>query len=389
MPLPSHRAAQAATLTREWIDNYRGLMLERYAYAIGRGLDELQTPALVLDLNVAIANAQRMADFLSAGPVTLRPHIKVHKSPDAAAIQMAFGAIGVSTATVAEAAVMLRSGIEDILVANQVTGSDKIDAVAELAGEGSVCVAVDDSANIRALGQAAERHGTQIGILVEYDVGMGRSGARTVEELKRLIDDVTSETTLRFRGLMGYEGHCMSIEDREQRAAETNGAMSRLTEAVHAAEAQGALCEVVSGGGTGTYFVSGAKPPLTETQAGSYLVMDGYHADLVPEFDQALYVVASVISRHGSSAVLDSGRKAVSTDLKPPDVLRDGTDVAFIHEEHMGLALGNSDQLRIDDRVRLRPGYGPMTVNLYDVYFVVKEGVVTDIWPVLARHPSP
>jgi len=387
--LPDGDVKRSALLASEWINAYRELMFQRHEGAIGLGIDELPTPALVLDLDLAIANVQKMASFLASGPVALRPHVKVHKSPEAAAIQVAYGAIGVSTATVAEAAVMLRSGISDVLIANQVVGDTLVDAVAELAGEGRVSVAVDDEANIRALGRAAESRGSQIGVLIEYDVGMGRSGARTLEELKELIDDVMHESALRLHGLMGYEGHCMSIDNRSERAAATTAAMSRLAEAVSVAEAEGAVCSIVSGGGTGTYFVSGSRPPLTETQAGSYMVMDGYHAELVPEFDQALHVVASVISRHGALAVLDSGKKAVSTDLKLPDVLREQTSIAFIHEEHMGIDIESTDPLRVNDRLHLRPGYGPMTVNLHDVYFVMQDGVVKEIWPVLARHPGP
>lgn len=382
------RESRSSTVTREWIGAYRELTRERHRSAVGLAIDELPTPALVLDLDVAIANVRKMAAFLGRGPVGLRPHVKVHKSPDAAAIQIAHGAHGVSTATASEAAVMLRSGIEDVLIANQVVGEVMIDTVAELAGEGRVSVAVDDRANIHALGRAAERRGTEVGVLIEYDVGMGRSGARTLEELRQLIDAVSGERALRLHGLMGYEGHCMSIDNRRERTTATNAAMSKLEEAVSVAEAAGAACAIVSGGGTGTYFASGSQPPLTETQAGSYMVMDGYHAQLVPEFEQALYVVASVVSRHDTVAVLDSGRKGVSTDLKLPDVLRDQTSIAFIHEEHLGVAIRGTDPLRVNDRVYLRPGYGPMTVNLYDAYFVAQDGVVRDIWPVFARHPA-
>lgn len=387
-PLNKSSLTQSPGLTDAWIRAYRNLLAERHTLESGRGIEDIPTPALVLDLDVATENARRMADFLAPGPVGLRPHVKVHKSPELAAIQIEFGAIGVSTATVGEAAVMLRSGIPDVLIANQVTGPDKIDVVAELAGEGPITVAVDDTANIQTLDRAALRRGTQIGVLIEYDVGMGRSGARTVEELKHLVGDVGSASSLRLRGVMGYEGHCMSIEDRQKRAVATRAAMSRLGEAAAVVDSEVGGCEVVSGGGTGTYFVSGAEPPLTETQAGSYIVMDGYHADLVPEFAQALYVSASVISRHGTVAVLDCGRKAVSTDLKSPDVLRNRTSIAFIHEEHIGITVDRDDPLRIGDRVRLRPGYGPMTVNLYDVYHVVQKDIVTQIWPVLARHPG-
>jgi D-serine deaminase-like pyridoxal phosphate-dependent protein len=364
--------------------------IEPYERYVGRSVLDLPTPALVIDLEAAERNLRRMADFLRGGSVGLRPHIKVHKSIDAARLQMGLGgAHGVCTATLAEAAVMIRGGIDDVLIANQIVGSDKATATARLAGDATLMVAVDDVANLRELSAAATAAGTSINVLIEYDVGMGRGGIRDPTALPALAEAAVSAPGIRFRGLMGYEGHCMSIEDRDARARETRAAMDRLADAVALLESAGYPCEIVSGGGTGTYFVSAAGPPLTETQAGSYMVMDAFHGRLVPEFETALTVIGSVVSHRTDVAVVDVGEKGVNAEDEPPQLLDCTASISFIHEEHMGLVDEVPGRLPgLGQRVTILPGYGPMTANLYAVYYVAREGVVIDIWPILARHPG-
>ena len=192
-----------------------------------------------------------MAEFLAGGSVRLRPHIKVHKSIDAARLQVSLGgAHGVCTATMAEAAVMIRGGIDDVLIANQVVGRDKVAMAARLAGEGTLIVAVDDLINLSELSAAASAAGTVINVLLEYDIGMGRSGVRDVSKLPGLAEAAGAAPGIRFRGVMGYEGHCMDIADRDARARETRIAMDRLAGAVDRLESAGYPCEIVSGGGT-------------------------------------------------------------------------------------------------------------------------------------------
>lgn len=365
-------------------------VIEPYIGDVGRPVLELPTPALVVDIDAAERNLKRMARFLTGGSVGLRPHIKVHKSIDAARLQMELGgAHGVCTATVAEAAVMIHGGIPDVLIANQVVGRDKVEWVARLAGEATLTVAVDDLVNLRELSAAASAADTCIEVLLEYDIGMGRAGVRDESELPRLAEAATAAPRIRFRGLMGYEGHCMSIEDPEARTREAKASMERLAAAVACLESAGYRCEIVSGGGTGTYSVSGSGPPLTELQAGSYMVMDAFHGRLVPEFEPALTVTGSVTSRRADVAVVDVGEKGVNSEDQPPRLLRSTASISFIHEEHMGLVDDVPQRLpRLGERVSIVPGYGPMTVNLYDVYHVARGGVVTGVWPILGRHPG-
>ena len=377
--IPSASGDTLAGQARAIVDPYVGY--------IGRPVSELPSPGLVIDIAAAERNLRRMAEFLDGTSVGLRPHIKVHKSIDAARLQLGIGgAHGVCTATIAEAAVMVRGGIDDVLIANQVVGKDKIAVAARLADEGTLMVAVDDLSNLEELSAAARSSGTCIHVLLEYDIGMGRSGIRDSSELPRLAEAAVAAPGVRFRGLMGYEGHCMGIEDREARARETRVAMDRLAGAVDLLESAGYPCEIVSGGGTGTYFTSAAGPPLTETQAGSYMVMDAFHGRLVPEFEPAMTVIGSVVSRHDDVAIADIGEKGVNSEDEPPRLLDERMSIAFIHEEHMGIT---GERLPgLGERVSLMPGYGPMTANLYEVYYVARDEVVTDIWPILARHPG-
>jgi D-serine deaminase-like pyridoxal phosphate-dependent protein len=221
-------------------------------------------------------------------------------------------------------------------------------------------------------------------VLVDVDTGMGRCGVRSADEACAAAEHVRSTPGLVFRGVSGYEGHCMLEPDADQRVRAAAAAMDRLLEAVDAIAAAGIECEIVSAGGTGTYHLTGANPRITEIQAGSYCVMDAFHSALVPDFDVALTVLATVISRHGDQIVVDAGHKAVGT--MPPRLAGAHAELLFVNEEHTGLRVGADSPLRVGDRVHLHTGYAPAAANLYDAYHVVEDGVVTDLWPVEARY---
>jgi D-serine deaminase-like pyridoxal phosphate-dependent protein len=360
-----------------------------YADAIGRPRDAMPTPALVLDLDVARRNLATMAERLAPLPARLRPHVKVHKCPQLSLLQVEQGgAIGVATATAWEAVVMARAGVADVLVANQVVGDAKLAALAASARDARLTVAVDDARNAAALDAAARAAGSTLGALIEVDVGMGRGGTRSVPESLALAAAIEPLAALELRGVQGYEGHCMLEPDplvRRRKAAE---AMALLAEHVEAMRAAGHPIDVVSGGGTGTYDITGANPLVTELQAGSYLCMDGFHGNLVPGFERALFVAATVVIRHGSTAVVDAGRKSVGIDFVQPWIEgRDDAQATFFAEEH-GLFEVAGGGLDLGERVEIVPGYAPTTVNLYDVFHVVSQGVVVDVWPVVPRGPG-
>jgi 3-hydroxy-D-aspartate aldolase len=368
----------------------RGRWRRLYDNQVGRARDEVTTPALLLDLDVAKRNIAIMAERFRELPTELRPHVKVHKSPELALLQCDAGAIGVACATVWEAQVMAEAGVEDVLVANQVVHPDKVAALANLAAGHRITVAVDDTRNIDGLERAAAAAGSRLELLIELDVGMGRCGVRTKEEALPLAKRVAASEHLRLRGMQGYEGHCMLEPDRDVRLREAQAANEKLIEAVDHLAGHGFPSEVVSAGGTGTYFITGENPRITEVQAGSYTLMDSFHGNLVPGgFEVALTVLGTVVSRQGNTVVLDAGRKSVGIDfVLPPMVAHPEGQIRYYAEEHGLFDFSGSPPVDLGDRVEIMAGYGPTTVNLYDVFHVIEGGVVIDIWPVFPRGPG-
>jgi D-serine deaminase-like pyridoxal phosphate-dependent protein len=373
------------------VDENHARAAKAYREQIGRARAEVTTPALLLDLDVAKRNMAVMAERFRELPAELRPHIKVHKSPQLSRMQVAAGAIGVACATAWEAVVMTEAGIEDVLVANQVVQPDKLRALAETATKGRITVAVDDERNVDRLSEEAAAAGAQIEFLIELDVGMGRCGVRSKEEALALAEHAALKPNLRLRGMQGYEGHCMLEPDRDVRVREAHKANALLVDAVDFLAEHGFPSEVVSAGGTGTYYITGANPRITEVQAGSYTLMDCFHDNLVPGgFEVALTVAATVISRHGATVVLDAGRTAVGIDyVVPPMVGYPDGQIRYYAEEHALFDFPGPPPIDLGDRVEVLAGYGPTTVNLHDVFHVVEDGVVTDIWPVDPRGPGP
>jgi len=246
-----------------------------------------------------------MADVMRRCGKALRPHVKAHKSPHIARLQMSAGAVGICAATVWEAAVMARFGIEDILVANQVVGWEKTGTLLNIAHRARVMVVVDNAANVRELARAAAGDGLTLDVLVEVDIGMGRAGVRSPRDAVELASQVKRWPSLQFCGVQGYEGHCMTVADSATRTAMVRQAHGELSRAVEALEQAGHPCSIVSAGGTGTCYLTGRNPLLTELQAGSYALMDSLHHALVPDFELAMTVLATVQSRHGSRVIVD------------------------------------------------------------------------------------
>jgi D-serine deaminase-like pyridoxal phosphate-dependent protein len=372
-------------MIQEWHEHIE----KAYSSSLGRPRGDLATPALILDLDLARRNLQFMADRMRTLPAALRPHIKVHKCAELARMQLQFGAVGVCTATVWEAIIMSRAGIEDVLIANQVGGSDKIRALALAGRQGRLTVAVDDPANCDELDRAVQAAGSRIEVLIEVDVGMGRGGVRSAGEAVALAHHLSRLPGLRLRGVQGYEGHCMLEPDRDERIARTRKAVDDLDAVVESLRRAGFPSEVVSAGGTGTYDITGADPRVTEIQAGSYVFMDMFHGNLVPGFSRALTVLGTVVVRHGRTIVLDAGRKSIGIDLALPTMVPyPFYQARYFAEEHALFDVDERCGLALGDTVELVPGYAPSTVNLYDAYHVVEGGVVTEIWPVIPRGPG-
>ncbi|MBV9605646.1 MAG: alanine racemase [Solirubrobacterales bacterium] len=373
------------------VGSLREQLLERYRDQIGRGRHEVTTPALLLDLDVARRNIAAMAARFEGLPAGLRPHIKVHKCVELSRMTVEAGAIGVACATAWEAEVMARGGIADVLVANQVVQPDKVAVVAELAREHRITVAVDDVRNVEQLSRAAEEAGSSLELLIEIDVGMGRCGVRTVSDLVPIADRIAALPHVSLRGIQAYEGHCMLEPDPEKRVRDASAANALAIEGADLLIAHGHPVADISAGGTGTYFIAGANPRITEVQAGSYSLLDRFHGDLVPGgFEVAMTVLGTVISRQGDTVVLDCGRKAVGIDfVTPPLVGYPEAEIRYYAEEHCLADFPGPPPLDLGDRAEVVAGYGPTTVNLHDVFHVIEGGVTTDVWPVNPRGSGP
>jgi D-serine deaminase-like pyridoxal phosphate-dependent protein len=343
----------------------------------------LATPALLLDLQVVRLNIERMAAALDAG-VALRPHVKSHKCLEIARMQLAAGAIGVTTATVWEAQAMAEGGIEDILIANVVVGDEKLALLTQIAAHTRLTVAVDDARNARAIGEAVTAAGREIEVLIDIDVGLGRTGVRSIGEGVALAEAIAAIEGLKVRGVMGYEGHVVHKVDRPERtrmAGEVNDIVLGLAAALRE---HGVPVEVVSGGGTGTFDLTGKCDGYTELQAGSYVFMDATYEHVVRDFKTGLTVLSTVVSRKGETLVVDCGEKTVA-EAGPPR-LRDHETLGFRQsEEHYVIEVPPGNRLDLGDRVHVVPGHCCGTVNLHSRYYVVDGGEVVDTWPVLAR----
>jgi D-serine deaminase-like pyridoxal phosphate-dependent protein len=350
------------------------------------------TPALILDLPHVRANLAEMAERMSTLPAALRPHAKIHKSPILGRMQIEAGAIGLTTATVWEASAMVDAGLSDVLVANQVVGPVKAGELARLAGLARVMVTVDSAVNADELSAAAQAAGSEIGVLLDVDVGLHRAGVRSVDEALALADHIERAVGLKLDGLFGYEGHCMLEPDRAVRVAKAMAANAQLLEVADAFERRGLPTEIIAAGGFGTWDITGANPRITEIHAGSYIFTDAFHRKLVPGFDVALTVLSTIVSRTGQMAVIDCGRKSIGIDRIVPELVGDVGEIRFehgehfIHEEHTAIEL--AADLGVGDTVELMPGYGPTTVNLYDLYYVVEDDRIVDVWPIHARYGS-
>jgi D-serine deaminase-like pyridoxal phosphate-dependent protein len=378
-----------APLITEAHDRVRDL----YGSAIGKDRHDVVTPALVIDLAVLRANLGFMQSQLPALHARLRGHVKNHKSPHVARLQMEHGAFGLCTATIWEAIVMARAGADDILVANELVNPRKRRAAALLAREVDLHVAVDDADDARALSAAAVEAGSTIGVLVEVDTGMHRCGISSPEEALAVANTVAALPGLRMDGISGYEGHCSLEMDTELRHQKQGVAMRYFVEVADHLEAHGIPCPILSAAGTATAFWTGADPRITELQLGSYAAMDDYHYLMEPRFKKATSAVVTVISRRPDRVVLDLGKKTFGAadvgniPAYPRIVGWEGLRPYRFDEEHATYEADDSCTLKVGDVVDFHLGYTPFAVNYFDAYHVVDDGTVVDIWPIMPRGP--
>ncbi len=362
---------------------------------IGMSLDEVDTPALLVDLDAFERNLERMAANVESCGVRLRPHAKTHKCAVIARRQMALGAAGVCCQKVSEAEALVRAGVDDVLVSNEVVGRRKLDRLAALSTQAQVGVCVDNADNIVEVDAAAARFDTVIDVLVEVNVGANRCGVAPGEAVLNLARRVDSAGHLRFAGIQAYQGRAQHLREYEQRRAAIDAASRSARETVALLERNGLQCEVVAGAGTGTWAFEAESGVYNELQAGSYVFMDADYArnknadgDRFDEFEHSLFVYATVMSLpEPTRAVVDAGLKSMAFDSGMPEVAGSETiRYAGPSDEHGNLDLSQTNtRLALGDRLRLIPGHCDPTVNLYDWYVCVRAGRVEALWPIVAR----
>lgn len=355
-----------------------------------KDLKDLETPALVIDLDKMDRNINKMADYMKSVGCNLRPHFKTHKCPIIAHKQIKAGAIGITCAKLGEAEVLVKAGIDNILIANQIVQTSKLNRLAGLSRLCNIIVAVDNLKNVEDLSQAMQAANSNIGVLIEVDVGLGRCGVRNQEDALRLAEKIYNSPGLTFKGIMGYEGHCVFIENEEKRRISTQEANRMLVEYKSFLEKKGYEVEIVSCSGTGTYKFASVYPGITEIQAGSYIFMDGkYNKTEGVDFENSLFIISTVISKPNEDlAVIDTGLKSMTSEFGIPQVIypEGASIIGHLSEEHSMLNISlSSAKLNLGDKVIILPSHGCTTVNLYDKYYVASGNIVVSEWEITAR----
>jgi len=359
---------------------------------LGDSMYEIDTPALLVDLDIMERNIKTMADAFRGMSAGLRPHTKTHKTPIIAHKQIAAGAIGVTCAKLGEAEVMAEAGIRNILIANQVVGEPKVTRLVNLARHSEVIVAVDDPANVRHLAEASRRKDVKLNILVEVNVGNNRCGVEPGEPAVALSRQVAEEASLSLRGLMGYEGFCQFIPRLEERRAKAEVAMEKLVVSREMLLDAGMDVEIVSGGGTGTHMITGNYPGVTEVEAGSYVFMDARYCTIecLEMFGKALTVLSTVLSTpRPGVAVCDAGLKALTNDFGTPVVKGiEGVEYLRGNEEHGHLKVEPGASIKASDKIEIFPTHCCTTTNLYDYLHCIRDGRLEAVWRITARGRS-
>lgn len=363
----------------------------------GMSEEDIQTPCLVLDLDALERNIKKMGDYAAAQGMRHRVHGKMHKSVDVAKLQQALGgACGVCCQKVSEAEVFARGGIRDVLVSNQVRHPAKIDRLARIPklGARAICC-VDDITNVADLSEAAVRHGTIIECLVEIDCGAGRCGVATTPAVVEIAMAIDAASGLKFAGLQAYQGAMQHLDSYEERKAKIAVAVAMVKDAVDTLRAQGLDCDIVGGGGTGSYYFESTSGVYNELQCGSYAFMDADYGRILDkdgnridqgEWENAMFILTSVMSHvKADKAIVDAGLKVQSVDSGLPVIYgRDDVEYIKCSDEH-GVVLDTDGVLKINDKLKLVPGHCDPTANVHDWYVGVRNGKVETVWPISAR----
>jgi D-serine deaminase-like pyridoxal phosphate-dependent protein len=345
---------------------------------IGTMKSEIDTPALLIDLELMERNISSMSHFLNGKRCKLRAHTKVHRLPIIAHKQLRAGAKGICCQKVAEAEIMESGGIEDIIVTNQIVTPAKISRLVALSKQINVSVPVDDISNAESLSKIATKEGANLGVLVDVHLGSNRCGMEPGEQAVRLARQLSDLKGLKLKGLMGFEGHLSWMEPRDQRRVEIARTEELLVNTKRSIEASGITVEEISAGSTGTYDVTAQNPDITELQAGTYVLMDGKYRKHVPEFDCALTVLSTVISKPSEDRIItDAGLMTMSSANGNPVAvgLPEELEVGM-HAENTVLTGKIPHSLGVGDKIEFVPSYLDATVGVHESLYAIRDGKV-------------
>lgn len=366
------------------------------AAQIGDGLAAVDTPSLMVDLDAFETNLKQMADFASDVSISLRPHAKTHKCVEVARLQIALGAVGQCCQKVGEAEVLVKGGVADVLVSNQIVGESKLERLMALASSAKIGLCFDDASQVTAASEAARRAGVTIDGFVEIETGMQRCGVAPGATASSLAKQIADAPGLRFAGIQAYQGKAQHFRSPSERKAAIDVAIVAIRKTVDAIAAAGLSCESITGAGTGTFHLEASSGSYTELQAGSYAFMDADYAanqrdDSPVQFAHSLFVLATVMSVAGDGwCVVDAGLKSFSGESGMPLVHgRPGLTVVGLSDEHSRIDIApGTAKPTLGEKLLLIPGHCDPTINLHDEYVCIRDGKVEAIWPIEARGKS-
>ncbi|MFB3040413.1 MAG: DSD1 family PLP-dependent enzyme [Candidatus Poribacteria bacterium] len=361
-----------------------------YTGFISQSKETLDTPALLVDLDVLESNIERMATtIIQQAGVNWRPHTKGMKTPALAHMLLDAGAHGITCAKLGEAEVMAAAGVRDILIANQIVGQQKIARLVNLRRHADIMVAVDNEHNIAALDHAATEKGVCLRVLIEVDVGMNRAGVLPGEPVLALARKIAPLKGVHLAGLMTWESHALSIKEPNEKRQVVASALQQFTQSAQMCTDAGMPIDILSCGGTGTYWLSAFQPGITEIQAGGGIFCDvRYRTVFGVEHEYALTVLSIVTSRPTPTRIIcDAGKKTMSSDASVPQPIGIvGVKSVALSAEHGTVELAEPNEKPfVGDRIEFIVGYSDTTVVLHNELIGIRGGRVETVWPLLAR----
>jgi D-serine deaminase-like pyridoxal phosphate-dependent protein len=363
-----------------------------YSPKVGDKLSSLDTPSMIVDLDLMESNIKKlMASFLPTG-IDVRPHLKTTKSATLAHKLVAAGAKGGCVAKISEAEAIADAGFDDLLITCEIIGQVKVRRLVELFRKhNKIRIVIDSEVGATAINDELAASGIEepISVLIDLDVGLHRTGIAAGEPAMALARHISGLKHLKMIGVQGYEGHLQHLHDREERKQKCLAAMKTLTDTADALRAAGFNIEVVTTGGTGTAEFCASVTGVTEVQPGSFIFMDTDYRNAVGTFySNSLTILSTVISQQGPKAVtIDSGLKSMTTDSGLAECKDSRYTYGVMGDEHGSLTWDGDDVpvLKVGDRVEMIPSHIDPTINLHDVYYGYRDGVIEEIWRVDSR----